>query len=139
MAQMVSRAAQSEMHIGMNTTAFGTVDIHTVVHANEVGIQIGSEKGDLRSLLTNELPSIAHSLQQQNLRLNPVAFHQGLGFSNNQSSGGNAQSRSFSSSSNTSKPGPAESPSTDATSFDSGESTEPSTIGHRFTGLNILA
>lgn len=84
-AQIVNRATQSEMRIGMNTQAFGSVEIHTVVHANEVGVQIGSEKGDLRSLLSNELPGIANNLQQQNLRLNQVNFHQG--FAGNPSSG----------------------------------------------------
>ncbi len=85
MAQMVNKAAQSEMRIGLNTSAFGSVEVRTVVHANEVGVQIGSEKGDLRSLLSNELPGIASTLQQQNLRLNQVNFHQGFAFSNNMS------------------------------------------------------
>ena len=98
MAQMVNRAAQSEMRIGLNTAAFGNVEVHTVVHANEVGIQIGSERGDLRSLLANDLPGIANTLQQQNLRLNQVNFHQpGFAFSNQMSSGGDAQPRSFAS------------------------------------------
>ena len=94
-AQMVSKATQSEMRIGLNTSAFGSVEVRTVVHANEVGVLIGSEKGDLRSLLSNELPGIANTLQQQNLRLNQVNFH-GFAFSNNMSSGGQqSQPRSF--------------------------------------------
>ena len=97
MAQMVSKAAQSEMRIALNTAAFGNVEVHTMIHANEVGVQIGSEKGDLRSLLANDLPGIANTLQQQNLRLNQVNFHQqGFAFSNQMSSGGgDSQSRNF--------------------------------------------
>jgi hypothetical protein len=96
MAQMVNRAAQSEMRIGLNTSAFGNVEVRTVVHANEVGVLIGSEKGDLRSLLSNELPGIANTLQQLNLRLNQVNFHQhGFAFSNQMSSGSDSQPRSF--------------------------------------------
>jgi flagellar hook-length control protein FliK len=95
MAQMASKAAQSEMRIGMNTTEFGSVEVRTIVHANDVGVLIGSEKGDLRSLLSPELPGIANTLQQQNLRLNQVNFHQGFAFSNNQSSGEGSQGRSF--------------------------------------------
>lgn len=103
MAQMANQAAQSEMRIGMNTSAFGNVEVRTVVHANEVGILIGSEKGDLRSLLSNELPGIAHTLQQQDIRLNHVNFHQqGFAFSNQMSSGSDSQPRPFSS-----KPSPA--------------------------------
>ena len=96
LAQIVNKAAQAEMRIGMNTSAFGNVEVRTVVHANEVGVLIGSEKGDLRSLLANELPNIANTLQQQNLRLNQVNFHQGLAFSNNMhSGGGDSQARTF--------------------------------------------
>jgi hypothetical protein len=96
MVQIVDRAAQSEMRIGLNTSLFGSVEVRTVVAANDVGIVIGSEKGDLRSLLANELPGIASNLQQQNLRLNQVNFHQGFAFSGNLSSGGgDAQPRYF--------------------------------------------
>jgi hypothetical protein len=95
MAQMVSQAAQSEMRIGLTTSAFGSVEVHTVVHANDVGVLIGSEKGDLRSLFTSELPGIANTLQQQNLRLNHVDFHQGFSFSNQTPTGGGSQSRTF--------------------------------------------
>ena len=56
---------------------------------------IGSEKGDLRGMLANDMPAIANTLQQQNLRLNNVNFMQGFGGSNNGSSGGDAQPRSF--------------------------------------------
>jgi len=82
------------MRIGLNTSAFGSVEVRTVVRANEVGVAIGNEKGDLRSLLANELPGIANALQQQNLKLNPVSFHQGFGSSMDLSSGADS-SQSF--------------------------------------------
>ncbi len=94
-AQLVSRIGQSEMRIGMNTSAFGSVEVRTVVHANDVGLVIGSEKGDLRTLLANEMPAITNTLQQQNLRLNSVNFMQGFAFSNNASGGSDSQQRSF--------------------------------------------
>jgi Flagellar hook-length control protein FliK len=131
MAQMVSKAAQSEMRIGLNTSAFGSVEVRTIVHANDVGVVIGSEKGDLRSLLSNELPGIANSLQQQNLRLNQVNFHQGFASSNNQSSGGDAQPRSFARPVRTTTL-PAE--------ISNAESNEAaSTVNTRGSGLSILA
>ena len=133
MAQMVNQAAQSEMRIGMNTAAFGNVEVRTVVHANDVGVLIGSEKGDLRSLLANELPGIATSLQQQNLRLNQVNFHQtGFAFSNQASSGGDAQPRWFASRPTAATTRPDE-------AFN-GESSEPlaSSAGSS-AGLSILA
>jgi flagellar hook-length control protein FliK len=96
MAQLVNRAGESEMRIGMTTSAFGSVEVRTTVHAGDVGLSIGSEKGDLRSFLTNEMPAVANSLQQQNLRLNNVSFMQGFSSSNNGGGGaGNPQQQSF--------------------------------------------
>jgi len=94
-AQILSRAGQSEMRIGMNTSAFGSVEVRTTVHAGDVGLVIGSEKGDLHALLANDIPVLASALQQQNLRLNSVNFHQGFAFSNNMSGGGDAQQRYY--------------------------------------------
>ena len=95
LAQIINRVGQSEMRIEMNTAAFGSVQVRTVLHANDVGLVIGSEKGDLRSLLANDLPALTNTLQQQNLRLNSVNFMQGFAFSNNASGGGNSQPQSF--------------------------------------------
>jgi hypothetical protein len=132
-AQMVNRVGQSEMRIGMNTAAFGTVDVRTVVHASDVGLVIGSEKGDLRGLMTNEMPGINNSLQQQNLRLNNVSFMQGFASSGNgNGSGGSFQQRSFApqqSSSNSSLPEPVD---------DSVEAASAGTYGSS-RGLSILA
>jgi flagellar hook-length control protein FliK len=134
MAQMVNRAGQSEMRIGMNTSAFGTVDVRTVVHAGDVGLVIGSEKGDLRGLMTNEMPAISNSLQQQNLRLNSVSFVQGFASSGNGngSAGGNSQQQFLASrrgSSNSLLPEPVD---------DSSETTSASAYGSS-RGLSILA
>ncbi len=97
LAQLSSRPELAEMRIGLSTTAFGGVEVRTVVHANDVGVLIGSEKGDLRGLLQNDLPVIANTLQEQNLRLHSVNFMQGFAFSNNGGSPGRDQSqqRSF--------------------------------------------
>ena len=133
MAQIVNKAAQSEMRIGLNTAAFGNVEVRTIVHANEVGVLIGSEKGDLRSLLSNELPGIAHNLQQQDLRLNQVNFHQqGFAFSNQMSSGSDSQPRSFASRQMATPAVTAE-----ISSAEAAEPAEPWTSADR--GLSILA
>jgi Flagellar hook-length control protein FliK len=132
MAQLFDRAGQSEMRIGLNTSAFGSVEVHTVVHANEVGVSIGSEKGDLRSLLSNDLPGIANALQQQNLRLNHVNFQQGSTLSN--SSGGNSQQqRSFARNTASFVP-----PHTDTQSRGGSDFIEGAAEGLN-TGLSVLA
>jgi hypothetical protein len=133
MAQMLNKAAQSEMRIGLNTSAFGSVEVRTLVHASDVGVLIGSERGDLRSLLANELPAIVHSLQQQNLRLNQVSFEQGFGFSSQTDSRSNPQPRSFTLNS--------AGATTSSLEFAAAESAEPpdlSNAGGR-AGISILA
>ncbi|HEY6764447.1 MAG TPA: hypothetical protein VI386_06725 [Candidatus Sulfotelmatobacter sp.] len=137
MAQMVSRATQSEMHIGLITSAFGNVDVRTVVHASDVGLSVGSEKGDLHALLSNELPTIANSLQQQSLRLGQVTFHQGSALSGDLLSGGGSQQqqqqRSFCSAVTTAPRWSTEEGSSN--SVERGSSTNLS----RGPGLSILA
>jgi hypothetical protein len=91
MAQMIDRVGQAEMRVGMNTSAFGNVEVRTVVHASDVGLTIGSEKGDLRGLLANDMTAISNSLQQQNLRLNNVSFMQGYASANPGGGGGDSQ------------------------------------------------
>jgi hypothetical protein len=134
MAQMANHAAQSEMRIGLNTSAFGSVEVRTVVHSSDVGLVIGSEKGDLRSLMAGEIPAITNTLQQHNLRLNQVDFSQGSAFSGGSPSGSDAQRRWFA-------PG---SPATHSAHVPAGaeDSSEPRATerpGGRHQGLNILA
>lgn len=132
MAQMVSRAAQSEMHIGLTTSAFGNVEVHTQIRANDVGLVIGSERGDLRSLMANELPGLTNRLQEQSLRLSPVNFHESSAFSGGSQSGGDSQRRFFTPLAQAS-PSVAES----ETSPVSGTTTESPRSRH--AGLSVLA
>jgi hypothetical protein len=134
-AQMANKANQAEMRIGLNTMEFGSVEVRTSVHSSDVGVQIGSEKGDLRSLLTPEFPSIANTLQQHDLRLAQVSFHQqGFAFAGNSSfSGGNSQPRSFAS-----RPEPSGAFSEESSLVEPPHAFEP-VVSPRGTGLSILA
>lgn len=135
-AQMANKAGQAEMRIGLKTAEFGSVEVRTTVHANEVGLQIGSEKGDLRSLLTPELPGIAGTLQRQDLRVTQVSFHQqGFAFADNSSSfsGGNSQPRSFDW-----RPQPTVASSEESSSTEPARVSEAA-VSQRHMGLSILA
>jgi hypothetical protein len=131
---MISRAEQSEMRIGMNTSAFGSVEVRAVVHASDVGLVIGSEKGDLRSLMASDIPAITNTLQQQSLRLNSVNFMQGFAFSNNASGGGDSQQHAF-----VLPHAFAASGSSEATVDDSAESLAAGEFSGGGRGLSILA
>jgi hypothetical protein len=95
-ARMMERPTHSEMRIGLSTAAFGSVEVRTVIRANDVGVLIGSEKGDLHSIIATELPGIANALRRENLHLADITFLQpGLSAANDFTSGGNSQSRSY--------------------------------------------
>jgi len=81
MARLLEKSGQAEMHIGLSTTAFGTVEVHTVVRESQVGLTISSEKGDLRALLSSEVPGLQTTLRQHNLRLDEVKLLQPEQFS----------------------------------------------------------
>jgi hypothetical protein len=92
----MARPEQVEMHIALQTGAFGNVEVHAVVRESQVGLAIGSERGDLHRMLANEVPGLAGRLQQHDLHLDVVKFFdQGLSF-NAGSDGTNSRSRAFS-------------------------------------------
>jgi hypothetical protein len=73
-ARIVNRMGEAEMHMGVRTQAFGTVQVHTVVRDNVVGVAVGSEKGDLRTWLAAETPVLDHNFKNHDLRLASVQF-----------------------------------------------------------------
>jgi hypothetical protein len=46
------------MHIALQTGAFENVEVHAVVRESQVGLAIGSERGDLHRMLANEVPNL---------------------------------------------------------------------------------
>jgi hypothetical protein len=95
-ARIVDRVGQSEMHIGLRTLAFGSVEVHTVVRDSQVGLTVGSEKGDLRTFLAPEVPSLQTALHQHDLHFDNIRFlDQGPGFDMGFSTGADSQSHSF--------------------------------------------
>jgi hypothetical protein len=73
-ARLVSLASQSEMHIGLRTTAFGKVEVHTILRDAQVGVALGSERGDLKTYFSAEMPVVQSSLRQQSMDLAQVRF-----------------------------------------------------------------
>jgi hypothetical protein len=62
------------MHIGLHTQAFGSVEVHTVVRDSQVGLTVGSERGDLRALLATEVSGLQTAFRQQDLRFDSIRF-----------------------------------------------------------------
>jgi hypothetical protein len=96
LARMVDGISQAEMHIGLRTQAFGSVDVHTVVRESQLGVTVGSEKGNLKSLLNAEVPGLQTELRQHDLRLENVRFMENRpGVGAETSGGAHQQSRTF--------------------------------------------
>ena len=88
-ARLLERAGQAEMHIGINTEGFGRVEVHTVLRDSQVGLTIGSERGELRSLVASDVASLQSGLHQQDIYLKDIRFiESSLGTGMNFTSGG---------------------------------------------------
>jgi len=75
-ARVMEGMRQSEMHIGLRTTAFGSVEVHTVIRENQVGLAVGTERGDLKTFLASEVPTLRNVLHHQDLQLDGIHFLQ---------------------------------------------------------------
>jgi len=64
----------AEMRFNLKTDAFGRVEMHTIVHGNQVGLSLASERGDLRGALAAESVQLDASLRQHDLRLHELRF-----------------------------------------------------------------
>lgn len=68
----------------MRTETFGSIQVHTVIRDSQVGLTIGSERGDLKTYLAAEVSGLEASLRQHDLQFRDVRF-----VSNSFSPGGN--------------------------------------------------
>ncbi|HEY7098554.1 MAG TPA: hypothetical protein VH437_17640 [Terriglobales bacterium] len=93
---VVYLAKDSEMRIGLRTSSFGKVEVHTTIHDKQVGVVIGSERGDLKTYLGPEVASLQANLRQQSLEFDGVRFlGGGSGIDSGVSSGPHSQSQDF--------------------------------------------
>ena len=66
------------MHVGLRTTAFGSIEIHTTVVQNQVGLAVHGERG-LTHWFSSEVQNIASGLKDHNLNLTAVDLDGGAG------------------------------------------------------------
>ena len=132
-ARLVAGAMQSEMHLGVQTQAFGNVEVHTVVRDSQVGLTVGSERGDLRTLLAPEVSGLQTTFRQQDLHFDNIRFlESGAGNTAGFSGGADSQSRSSSQ--------PQSSPAGMFSNHGPPEDLAELDVGDRLrTGLNVLA
>lgn len=96
LARVVDGLRRSEMHIGLRTAAFGAVEVHTVIKENQVGLSVGTEKGDLKTLLATEVPTLRAALHHQDLHFEGIRFlSDNSGVRSDLGSGGHSEERPF--------------------------------------------
>ena len=96
MARLVDRAGQAEMHIDLRTSSFGSVEVHTVIRDSQVGVVVGSERGDLRTLMAAEMPNLQTAFRQHDLGFDQIRFlGHGASMGAGLTAGSDSQSRSF--------------------------------------------
>lgn len=68
--------ANSQMHVGIRTDAFGAVEIHTVLEQSQVGVTVHADR-DLGRWFSAEVPGLESGLNQHHLNLTAVDFDHG--------------------------------------------------------------
>lgn len=66
----------AQMHVGLRTDVFGTVEIHTVVQQSQIGITVHADR-DISRWFTSEVPGLEAGLNHQHLNLVAVDFDSG--------------------------------------------------------------
>jgi hypothetical protein len=94
-ARIVERIGAAEMHIGLRTQAFGTVDVHTAVRDTQLGLAVNSERGDLHGFLSPEVPTLQTTLRQHDLHFETIKFIQQGSSSSGFSGNADSHARSF--------------------------------------------
>jgi len=62
------------MHIDLRSAAFGNIEVHTTVHESQIGVAVGSDRGDLHTFLSAEVPGLQAAFRQQDLRFDQIHF-----------------------------------------------------------------
>jgi len=68
-ARVLERMGQSEMRVGLNSSDFGSLELHTHVEQDRVNANIVTDHTGLRAAMVAEMPSLEHGIAQHQLKL----------------------------------------------------------------------
>jgi flagellar hook-length control protein FliK len=136
-ARVLERMGQTEMRVGMNTADFGNVELRASVSQDRVGASVTTAHLDLRAALMAEMPSLEHSMEQHQLRLDHLDL--GANGGGNQERGNLAQQQQSRSQSGA-EAGFTTTSSSSSDAVPSPEGPAPSSWGAPYSsGLNVHA
>jgi len=73
-AQVLERMGKSEIRLGLNSSNFGSIELHTSVNQDRVGASISTSHAELRTAMIAEMPSLEHAIAQHQMRLDSFQF-----------------------------------------------------------------
>ena len=73
-AQVLERMGKSEIRLGLNSSNFGNIELHTSVNQDRVGASISTSHAELRTAMIAEMPSLEHAIAQHQMRLDSFQF-----------------------------------------------------------------
>lgn len=69
----MERITQSGIHVGLRSTEFGSIEVHTNLNQDRVGATIATTHAELRSAMQAEIPALQDAMARHQLRLENVA------------------------------------------------------------------
>lgn len=90
-AQVLERMGKSEIRLGLNSSSFGSIELHASVNQDRVGAAIATSHAELRTAMMAEMPSLEHAIAQHQMRLDSLQLDSRSGSQTGDSSpsGGN--------------------------------------------------
>ena len=88
-AHVLERMGQSDMRVGLNSSNFGSIELHASVNQDRVGASIATSHTELRAAMLAEMPSLERAIAQHQLRLDSLNVNSGPGGQNSGAFGGN--------------------------------------------------
>jgi hypothetical protein len=87
--QVLQRMDKAEIRIGLQSTDFGAIRLHTTVANDQVGAAVSTSHPALRDALLFEAPALEKAMARHSLRLDSVRVDAGSANSNFNSFGSN--------------------------------------------------
>jgi len=78
-ARVLERMGQSEMRLGLNSSYFGSIELHTSVNQDRVGASIATGHSELRAAMLAEIPLLERAIAQHHLTLDNLNMDSGPG------------------------------------------------------------
>jgi len=71
-ARVLERITQSEVHVALNTSTFGSIDLRTTISQDRIGATITTGHAGLQAAMLAEVPSLQHAMEGRELRLESI-------------------------------------------------------------------